>query len=186
MSAFVDYFDTRKTSSTADKLQGFLNFLATDAPGAKIDRLTLHSFEKFYGPDGDVRIPRELERVRRLMLHRSKVIHGFYDGIVKDEIKRLSKELLNLKDPTEIRKLKDEIKILIEFLGLPWNLEIKNSAIEEISNRLKARNIRSPRELNRPPDGEYFGLCSMIAPLKDSGTGAPCGSLKLILTRGTS
>lgn len=153
---FADYFDSRKTSSTADKLQGRLKFLATDAPGAKIERLTLHSFGKFYRPDGEVRIAKELEKIRHLMLHRSKIIHAHYDEPARDEIKRLSKKLENLTDKAEIKKTKDEIKILSDFLELPGNLEIKNSAIDEISNRLKARNIRSPQELNRPPDGGIF------------------------------
>ena len=156
MRKFADFFDSRKTSTTADKLQGYLKFLATEAPGAKIDRLTLFSFNRFFKPDGEIRIAQELEKVRRIMMHRSRFIHAIYDAEVRDEINRLSESLPAVTDPKRITQIQNELKILSDFLELPGNLEVKNSAIEEISNRLKARNIRSPLELNQAPQGGIF------------------------------
>ena len=156
MRKFADFFDSRKTSTTADKLQGYLKFLATEAPGAKIDRLTLFSFNRFFKPDGEIRIPQELEKVRRIMMHRSRFIHAIYDAEVRNETNRLSESLPAVTDPKRIKQIQNELKILSDFLELPGNLEVKNSAIEEISNRLKARNIRSSLELNRAPKDGIF------------------------------
>ncbi len=156
IKCYADYFDPRKTSSTADKLQGYLKFLAMEAPGAKVDRLTLFSFNRFFKPDGEIRIAQELEKVRRVMMHRAKFIHALYDADARLKINEFSKALSETSEPEAIKKIEDKIKILNDFLKLPVDIEIKNSVIDEISNRLKARNIRSPLELNQAPKDGIF------------------------------
>ena len=157
LAKYEEYFSTEGTSLTADKLQGMLYFLSRDAPGAKIQRLGLYSFNQFFRPDGEVRIAKELERVRKLMLDRAKKIHSRYDSDVEKEISSLQEELKGAKI-AEKRSIEFQIKQLQKFLDLPGNLEIKNAAIDEISARLKARNIKAISELNRPPDGGIFRI----------------------------
>ena len=157
LTAYAEYFSTKATSLTADKLQGMLNFLAVDVPGAKIQRLDLYSFDQFFRPDGEVRIAKELERVRKLMLQRAKKIHSLYDRDVEKEISSLREELKEAKIG-EKKSVEFQIKQLQKFFDLPGNLEIKNAAIDEISARLKARNIKDISELNRPPDGGIFRI----------------------------
>ena len=41
LAAYEEYFSTKATSLTADKLQGMLDFLSKDVPDAKIQRLAL-------------------------------------------------------------------------------------------------------------------------------------------------
>lgn len=157
LTAYMEYFSTKSTSLTADKLQGMLNFLSVDVPGAKIQRLDLYSFDQFFRPDGEVRIAKELERVRKLMLDRAKKIHSLYDSYVEEEISSLQEELKEGKIG-EKKSIEFQIKQLQNFFDLPGNLEIKNAAIDEISARLKARNIKDISELNRPPDGGIFRI----------------------------
>jgi phage/plasmid-associated DNA primase len=158
LKRYAEYFNPRKTSISADKLSGWLRFLAMNAPGAKIDRLTLFSFDKFFRQDGEVRIAMELEKVREVMLKRSKIIHTSYDDTVKTKISKLQKDLEESTDKEKSKEIVQEIKQLEEFLALPGDLEIRTSSIDEISNRLKARNIKSPGELNQPPDGGLFRM----------------------------
>ncbi len=157
MAAYEEYFSTKATSLTADKLSGMLDFLSEDVPDAKIQRLALFSFNQFFRPDGEVRIAKELERVRKLMLDCAKKIHSLYDRDVEKEISSLREELKQAKIG-EKKSIEFQIKQLQKFLDLPGNLEIKNAAIDEISARLKARNIKNNSELNRPPDGGIFRI----------------------------
>ena len=53
---FEDFFNPKKTSQTADKIQGKIEFITPTAPDAKIDRLTMYSFDKFFRPDGEIRL----------------------------------------------------------------------------------------------------------------------------------
>ncbi len=153
LNAWQDYFSNKKTSLTADKFQGFLKFLAMEAPGATISRLTLFSFDNFFRPDGEIRIARELERIRLHMLKRASSLHAVYDKYVWSEIHQLEKKVEESGDKGDIQEIENQIKELKKFLDLPGILEIKNSSIDEISSRLKARNVRAARELNMPPKG---------------------------------
>ena len=152
LSRWCDYFSDKKTSLTADKLQGFLNFLAMEASGAKIERLTLFSWNEFYKPDGEIRIARELERIRQLMLKKASRVHALYDPYTVKEIACLEAEAENISKKAELEKNDNETKELKRFLNLPGGLEIKNSSLDEISARLKARTVRASRELNKPPE----------------------------------
>ena len=152
LSRWCDYFSDKKTSLTADKLQGFLNFLAMEASGAKIERLTLFSWNEFYKPDGEIRIARELERIRQLMLKKASRVHALYDPYTVKEIACLEAEAENISKKAELEKNDNETKELKRFLNLPGDLEIKTSACNEISSRLKARNIVAGRGLNKPPE----------------------------------
>ncbi|EQB70194.1 MAG: hypothetical protein AMDU1_APLC00070G0010 [Thermoplasmatales archaeon A-plasma] len=158
LKAYAEYFSGEQTSVIADNLQGFLRFLTINTPGAKIGRLPLYVFKNFYQPVGEVKIAEELERTRQLMLKRAKVIHIGYDGVARAEIERLREILPNAKDTSERKYLESEIKKLESFLSLPGPLEIKNAALEEIANRLRARNVKTPLNLNRPPEGGIFRI----------------------------
>lgn len=155
---YEDYFSPKKTSLTADRLEGFLKTFAIGAAGAKIERLPLFSWNNlFYGPDGEIRIARELERIRKLMVQRADAIHALYDPYVKQEMERLG-------DTREAKELE-------KFLSLPGDLEIKNTALDEISARLKARSVRAIRELNMPPQDGIFRIalkdCTAEGRLRD-------------------
>ena len=152
---FEDYFNTKKTSQTADKIQGKIEFITLNVPDAKIDRLTLYSFNKFFRPEGEVRIAIELEQARKSMLNRSKELRRKYGDVVKREIERLTNALKGTKNRAVVIEIQEQIKKFKEFLNLP-DLEIKNSALEEISNRLRARTIIRADRLNKPPDNGIF------------------------------
>ncbi len=157
--AYQDYVSSKKTSLTADKLEEFTNSFAINAPGAKIERLPLYIWDgKFYRPEGEVRIPQRMEWIRKKMLARAKAVHGGYDLRVKRMIDGLRADLKNADSRDERVKKENEIKELQQFLELPGNLEMKNSAMDEICSRLKARSIRSVNELNQPPSGGTFRI----------------------------
>ncbi len=157
MTEYSNYFSQDLTSLTADKFQGFMNFLALNAPGAKIGRLTLYAFKYFYRPDGEVIVASELERIRKLMLKQAKNIHAMYDERVKAEIMRLEQSLSSA-DYWEKKEIKRTIKQLVFFLQQPGGLEIRNHSIDEISSRLKARNVKHNEQLNLPPEDGIFRI----------------------------
>lgn len=180
LQRWKDYFAKDKTSATADKLEASLNFLALESPGARIERLLLYSFDRFYRPDGEARVAREIERIRKSMIRRARGLHAFYDGYVRIAIHNLKKELSAIKDDKEkseskkkeeTAKATKKIEKLEAFLKFPGNLEIKNAALNEISSRLKARSIRRVRDLNRAPDGGITRMalrdCTLEAYFKD-------------------
>ena len=152
---FEDFFDNNKTSETADKIQGKIEFITPTAPDAKIDRLTMYSFDKFFRPDGEIRLAVELEQDRKSMQLRSKELRRKYGDVVTREIERLTNALKGTKNRAAVIEIQEQIKKFKDFLNLP-DLEIKNSAIQEISNRLKARTIIQPDKLNKPPDNGIF------------------------------
>jgi phage/plasmid-associated DNA primase len=150
---YSDYLDRQKTSRIADNLSKYLEFISIESPGAKIDRIPLFSFSKFYRLDGDVRVAKELEKLRRLMLERSKQIHALHDRRILDEIKKI-KEKSNRKESEENLGITE----LEECLRLPGDLEIRTSTVEEVSARLKARNVIPWDKLNQPPEGGLFRM----------------------------
>ncbi len=154
--AYQDYVSSKKTSLTADKLEKFTNSFAINASGAKIKRLSLYTWDgKFYRPDGEVRIPQAMEWIRKKMLTRARTIHTTYDWEVRELITQNKKKVMKPKDKSVVE---NELKDLQQFLELPGNLELKNTAMDEICSRLKARSIRSVNELNQPPKGGLFRI----------------------------
>ncbi len=140
-----------------NNLQGFLRLMTIGVSGAKIGRLTLYAFENFYMPNCEVRIALELERVRGLMRRRAKAIYSEYDAAVRSEIENLRE---SLKEPHLPRRkdIEVEIKKLEAFLDFPGPLEIRNAALEEIANRFRARNVKTPLDLNRLPEDGIFRI----------------------------
>lgn len=158
LKCYDEYLDYRKPTRCADNLEKWLNFISLKTLGSNIDRLTLFSFEKYYKPDGEILVNTKLYKVRKDMLKRSNAIHKLYDGKVKKHIDKLSSDLQNINDNHEKREVQEKIKNLKEFLSLPGDLELRNSAMNEISNRLKSRNRKGKDELNQPPKDGIFRM----------------------------
>lgn len=92
------------------------------------------------------------------MLQRSKTLHVMYDDKVKAEIVRLFEILEGTENKRKLDEIEQKKEQFEEFFTQPGNLEIRTSSITEIFNRLKARNIKSPSEMNQLPYGVLFRM----------------------------
>lgn len=151
-ACYDEYFNLKKTSSTADKLSNFMKYFSIPIPESKITRIPLYTFDNFYRPEGDVKIAIEMERIRALMLKKSKRIHELFDTRVKEEIEKYEASAYD-----EERKAK---KGLASFLSLPSQMEVRNLQIEEIGARFRGRNAIEYTKLNKPPKGAIMRIAT--------------------------
>lgn len=161
LSAYEDYFSRSKSSSTADKLGCYVDFLSKKGAHSKITKLPLYSFDEFFRPDGEVRVAKELEKNRKMMLEKADRIHRKWDKKALEAIGYLEKELEKLdprKDKYSYNETKEKIGTLKNFLSFARDLEIKQSIRDEVSASLSARNTKDAAQLNRPPEEGLFRI----------------------------
>ena len=160
LTAFEAFFDPRTPSLTADKIEGAIGFIALHAAGGQLKRLPLYAFRDFYRYEGEIRIGRELEKIRMAMIRIANIIHANEDEKVRNEIKVLYDLSSGEPDKKRIKQMAKDIKELQEFLDLcpPSALTIKQSFRDEIAASVAARHVITTDTLNQPPEGGLFRI----------------------------
>lgn len=159
LTAFEAFFNPRTPSLTADKIEGAIGFIALHAAGGQLKRLPLYAYRNFYRYEGEIRIGKELEKIRAAMNRIAKKIHAENDEKVRDMITTLTDSLDGTNKHTS-KKVKRDITDLQEFLDLcpPGALTVKQNFRDEIAASVAARHVTTADALNQPPKGGLFRI----------------------------